>query len=322
MKPIGESKDEWTMFAFLAKKLQEVANREENIDKAQVKDTATTIKGAPLARDGVRRLDIFYDEYTNTDEESEEELEPYLGEDPDGIKRGDRLALEAALEKTDQFQPHTVEKMYKQGGFLQLNEKAAKNSPLYADRPYNSLENHIYRFERFETVSGRQTFYVDHPVWIKLGAATNTGREPIVPKTETYPFTIMTPHARWSIHSNYKTAKLLQRLQRGKPWIMINPESAKIKGIKDGDEVRIYNNIGEFYAMAKLTASAPKDALVMEDGWDPNFFRERKHNNVVVPPSLNLLEMSEGWGHLKFGGVWDGNQYAYDGAINFEKAKA
>jgi len=37
-------------------------------------------------------------------------------------------------------------KMYKQGGFLQLNEKAGKNSPLYADRPYNSLENHLFRY--------------------------------------------------------------------------------------------------------------------------------------------------------------------------------
>ncbi len=27
-------------------------------------------------------------------------------------------------------------------------------------------------------------------------------------------------------------------------------------------------------------------------------------------------------GTFKFGGLWDGNQYAYDGAVNFEKAVA
>jgi len=320
MKPVGESKDEWTMFTFLAKKLQDHARLPENIGKAKVKDEGTNVTGGALARDGYRDLANFYLEYTNQDPESEEELEPYLGEDPDGQKRGDRLALEAALEMTDQFQPHTVEKMYKQGGFLQFNEKGGKNSPLYADRPYNSLENHVFRYERFETVSGRQTFYVDHDLWIKLGVNTNTGREPLAPRSAEYPMTLMTPHARWSIHSNYKTAKILQRLQRGKPWVMVNTKVAEKRNIKDGDEVRIYNELGEFYAMAKVTPSAPTDSLVMEDGWDPNFFRERKHNNVVVPPSLSLIEMSEGWGHLKFGGVWDGNQYAYDGVVNVEKA--
>jgi complex iron-sulfur molybdoenzyme family reductase subunit alpha len=32
--------------------------------------------------------------------------------------------------------------------------------------------------------------------------------------------------------------------------------------------------------------------------------------------------MTHGWGHLNFGALWDGNQYAYDGAVNVEKAKA
>jgi complex iron-sulfur molybdoenzyme family reductase subunit alpha len=314
MKAIGEAKDEWTMFAFLAKKLQEHSTHPDRIDQAQIKDDSG------LARDGVRRFDIFFDEYTNIDEESEEELEPVLGIEEDNDKTGDRLALEAALEATDQFKPHTIEKMYKQGGFLQLNEKAGKNSPLYADRPYNSLENHVFRFERFETVSGRQTFYVDHDLWIKLGANTNTGRQGIKPVDEKFKFSLMTPHARWSIHSNYKTAKLLQRLQRGKPWIMVNPKVAEGIGVKDGEDVKVYNKLGEFYAMAKVTSAAPLDTLVMEDGWDPNFFREKKHNNVVVPPSLSLLEMADGWGHLKFGGVWDGNQYVYDGAVDVVKA--
>lgn len=314
-KPVGEAKDEWSMFALIAMKLQEIANLDENIDKAKVEDDKR------YAKAGVRELDIFFDEYTNIDEESEGNLEPYLGyteDDPE--KTGDRMALEAALEKCEQFQPHTVEKMYKQGGFLMLNEKAGKNSPLYADRPYNSMENHQYRYERFETMSGRQTFYVDHDIWLKAGANTNTGREGIRPKSKDYPFAMMSPHARWSIHSNYKTAKHLQRLQRGMPWIGINKKVAEIKGIKDGDRVRIFNPVGEFFAMAKASHNTPMDALVMEDGWDPNFFHKKKGNNEVVPPSLGVLEMADGWGHLKFGGVWDGNQYAYDGAVNVEKA--
>ncbi|MEA1917142.1 MAG: molybdopterin-dependent oxidoreductase [Campylobacterota bacterium] len=307
LKPIGEAMDEWSMFTLLAKKLEEIAKRPENISKAKVKDETR------FAKPGFHDLTIFHKEYTNTDEESEGNGEVYLGTD--------KMAVEAALEKCEQYEPWTMEKMYKAGGFLLINQKAAKSSPLYPDRPYSSMENHIYKYERLETVSGRQTFYVDHPMYIKMGAATNTGMEGIRPQGKKYPYVLMTPHARWSIHSNYKTSRTLLRLQRGVPALQLNREVATAKGIKDSDTIRVFNNIGEFYAMAKLSSSAPADGLVLEHGWEPYMYKFNKGHNEVVPTALNLLEMADGWGHLKFGGLWDGNQYAYDGAVNYEKAK-
>jgi DMSO reductase family type II enzyme molybdopterin subunit len=309
IKNVGEAKDEWTMFTFLAKKLEEIANRPENIDKAKVKDDKR------YAKPGFHDLTIFHKEYTNTDEESEGEGEVYLGTD--------KMAVEAALEKCDQYNPWTMEKMYKVGGFLLINEKAAKSSPLYSDRPYSTMENQLYKFERLDTVSGRQTFYVDHERFIQMGAATNTGMQGINPaenKGSTTPYKLMTPHARWSIHSNYKTSRTLLRLQRGVPAMAINPVSAAAKGVKDGETIRIFNALGEFYAMAKVSNSCPPDGLVIEHGWEPYMYKFNKGHNEVVPTALNLLEMADGWGHLKFGGLWDGNQYAYDGAVNFEKA--
>lgn len=317
MKNVGEAMDEWGIFTLIAKKIQEIANKNDaNFKKSRVEDD---FRYAP---DGIRELDIFYDEFTNMDADAQMDDKPILGFDnerPDVT--GDQLAVEVALEKCDQFKPHTIEKMIKQGGFLQLNEEGGKYSPLYSDRPYVTGEDHIYRFERHHTVTGRQCFYVDHDVWIKLGCNVNTGREGIRPDNKTYPFAMMTPHARWSIHTNYKQSRVLQRLQRGVPWVMINNKIAEIKGIKDGEEIRVFNALGEFYAMAKVTHNAPMDAVVMEDGWDPYFFRDQKGYNEVVPPSLNLLELADNWGHMKFSSAWDGNQYAYDGAVDFEKAK-
>ena len=173
-------------------------------------------------------------------------MEPLLGTD--------KQAVEAALANCVQYEPWTIEKMYKTGGFLQLNEKAAKSSPLYADRPFNSNEDHLFKFQRLETLSGRQTFYVDHDMYIKMGAQTNTGMQGIRPDTKAHPFVMMTPHARWSIHSNYKTSRTLLRLQRGVPAIQINREVAKLKGVKDGEQIRVYNALGEFYAMAKQSS--------------------------------------------------------------------
>jgi nitrate reductase / nitrite oxidoreductase, alpha subunit len=306
IKSIGESMDEWSMFTLLAKKMEEMANRPENIAKAKVPDHPK------FAKPGFHDLTIFHKEFTNTDEESEGAGEVYLGTD--------KMAVQAALEKCEQYEPWTMEKMYKVGGFLLINEKAANSSPLYSDRPFNSNEHHLYKMERLHTISGRQTFYVDHEMYIKMGAATNTGMEGIRPQTKDYPYVFMTPHARWSIHSNYKTSRTLLRLQRGVPAIQINRVVAEAKGIKDGETIRIYNALGEFYAMAKLSSSAPADGLVLEHGWEPYMYLKNKGHNEVVPTALNLLEMADGWGHLKFGGLWDGNQYAYDGAVNYEKA--
>lgn len=307
LKPVGEAMDEWSMFSLITKKLEEIANKPENKAKAKVKDDKK------YAKEGFHDLSIVHKEFTNTDEESLSEMEPKLGTD--------KQAVEAALANCVQYEPWTMEKMYKSGGFLQLNEKAAKTSPLYADRPFNSNEDHLYKFMRLETLSGRQTFYVDHEMYIKMGAQTNTGMKGIRPDTTAHPFSMLTPHARWSIHSNYKTSRTLLRLQRGVPAMQVNREVAKLKGIQDGDQIRIFNQIGEFYAMAKLSSSCPPDGIVLEDGWEPYMYKMKKGHNEVVPTALNLLEMADGWGHLKFGGLWDGNQYAYDGAVNFEKAK-
>lgn len=303
LKPVGEAKDEWSIFEMLAQKLEDIAK------KGPVKQ----VKDPNYTKTGFRALDKFHLEFTNHDEESEGELRPYLGTD--------KMAVEVALDKCEQYAPYTIEKMRKSGGFLVLNEKAAKTSPLYADRPFNSWEDQMFKLERFETYTGRQTFYVDHDLWLKLGVCVNTAREGIAPVDKAFPFKMLTPHARWSIHTNWKNSKFLMRLQRGKPWIAINEKVAKIKGIKDGDDVRVYNSIGQFFAMAKISHSAPMDALVMEDGWEPNMFKGMRGPNDVVPMSLNMLEMADNWGHLKFGGLWDGNQYAYDAAVNIEKAK-
>ena len=100
---------------------------------------------------------------------------------------------------------------------------------------------------------------------------------------------------------------------------MINPEVAAARGIKDGEDVKMKNDLGEAILMAKIVAGVPKDAVVMEHGWEPFMYRHRRGHNALVGDMLNMLELSEGWGHLKFGTNWDGNQHAYDATVDLEK---
>jgi complex iron-sulfur molybdoenzyme family reductase subunit alpha len=294
---VGESKSEWEIATLVAEKLQELAVRkyQETKDEKYVR-----IPDKTHTKDGFRPLDSLVKEFTM-----------------EGKLRSDKDAVEFALEHVDQFKPNDLKTMYARGGFLQLNDKAGKSSPLYKDRPYNTFESQLFLHQRFETLSGRLTFYVDHPLWIEAQANVPTARGPI--KSKRFPLTLLTPHARWSIHSTYKTSTTLLRLQRGKPCVLVNPEVAKARGIKDGEDVRLFNDLGEFVANVKLAVGAPPDCVVLEHGWEPFMYKNHKGHNTVVGDMINLLELSDGWGHLKFGTNWDGNQHAYETTLDIAK---
>jgi len=297
LKPVGESKSEWEIATLVTEKLEALAKARYAKSKDE-RDIA--IVDTTHTQTGTRRLDELVKEFTKG-----------------GTLRTDKDAVEYALEHVDQFKPNTTKTMYERGGFLQLNEKAGKSSPLYPDKPYNTFENQLYLHHRFDTLTGRLTFYVDHPLWIAANAHVPTAKQPIRPKR--HPFVLMTPHARWSIHSTYKTSPVLLRLQRGQPAVMVNPEVAKARGIVDGDLVKMFNELGEVKLMAKVSPSAPPDALVLEHGWEPFMYAGRKGHNLLVGDMLNLLELSDGWGHLKFGTNWDGNQHAYETTVELAK---
>jgi anaerobic selenocysteine-containing dehydrogenase len=158
---------------------------------------------------------------------------------------------------------------------------------------------------------------VDHPLWVAAGVALPAATEPIHPRR--FPFLLMTPHARWSIHSTYKTSPTLLRLQRGEPALMLNPATAARKGIRDGDRIRMWNDLGEAFVQAKLAAGVPPGAVILEHGWEPFMYRGKKGHNALVGDMLNLLEVSDGWGHLRFGTNWDGNQHAYDATVDIAR---
>jgi len=300
LKRVGEVKDEWEISTLIAEKIQALALARH----ARTKDDRDLRIADPThAQAGYHPLDKLVEEFT-------------LG----GKLRTGRDAVEYALEHVDQFKPSDAKAMVARGGFLVLNEKAGKSSPLYPDRPYATFENNLYLSERFETVSGRLTFYVDDPRWIAAGAHVPTAKLPIQPRR--FPFVLMTPHARWSIHSTYKTSPLLLRLQRGRPCVMLNPAAARARGIADGDEVRLWNDLGEATLVAKLAHGVPPGAVVVEHGWEPFMYPRKKGHNALVADALSLLEVTDGWGHLRFGTNWDGNQHAYDATVDVAKMAA
>jgi complex iron-sulfur molybdoenzyme family reductase subunit alpha len=100
---------------------------------------------------------------------------------------------------------------------------------------------------------------------------------------------------------------------------VIDPATARAKGIDDGAEVRMWNDLGEVRLVAKIAPGVPPGTLLLEHGWEPFQYRGKVGHNALVGDLPNLLEVSDGWGHLRFGTNWDGNQHAYDATVDIAR---
>lgn len=106
------------------------------------------------------------------------------------------------------------------------------------------------------------------------------------------------------------------RLQRGNPIIHINPADAALKGIRDGDRVKVFNDIGHFFAMAKLVPGVALNTLVMEHAWEPCQFEDGYCKNDVVAGIITPMELIGDFGHISFSPEWDGNQLAFESSVD------
>lgn len=107
----------------------------------------------------------------------------------------------------------------------------------------------------------------------------------------TAPFRLLTPHVQFALHSQFVNLDWMENFYP-EPFVYINPEAAKEKGIKDLDYVKVFNSIGEVKLRAKLTDNVTKDCVVMYEAW----FRKLDFNvqNVVDDCEADMGAMKTG----------------------------
>ena len=291
LKLPGSVKSEWEICMLLCKKIEEVAKKRGigKIDDPKLKTT--------------RNLDTLYDEFITV---GDKEIKDF------------KSVLEWVMSRMPALQGATIEDA-KKTGFIVPGRAAGQTSPLYPDRPFYPFEFQTLLKQPYFTTSGRQQFYVDQDFYLKLGFATPTAREPVRPRK--YPFAYYDPHTRYGIHTTWRMNKYHLRLQRGEPAIYINPKVAANRGIKDGDRVRVFNDVGEMYVMAKLHPGTPPDSILIEHAWENLQFKDGKGYNNVVPGVITPLEIVGNYGHMSFNPFWDGNQITSETSVDIEKMK-
>jgi len=297
LKPVGETRSEWEICTALSAAIAKAA-RARGIEA--IPDPDFLVQQGDKAAPVLRELARLEEEFTDG-----------------GKLRDDEAVVRWIMEHVPAISPWTPEDAAR-NGFVVLNEKAGFNSPLYANRPYYSFERNVYLREPYKTHSGRQQYYVDHPVFRRHGWTVPTAMGPLRPPS--FPLAFYTPHTRWGIHSQWRSNAQLLRLQRGEPYVWLNPATARERGVGEGERVRVYNDVGEFIARAKLMPAVPPGAVVMDHAWEPHQFEQRMGLNNAVAPILSLPELVDDWGHLSFSPNWDGNMIAHESSVEVAKA--
>ncbi|MEU9884796.1 nitrate reductase subunit alpha [Sphaerisporangium sp. NPDC051011] len=142
-------------------------------------------------------------------------------------------------------------------------------------RRYSAFTINVERQKPWHTLTGRQHFYLDHD-WIhEAGEALPVYRPPLnmtamfgepgVGEGGEQGITVryLTPHSKWSIHSEYQDNLLMLTLSRGGPTIWMSPADADRAGVRDNDWVEAVNRNGVVVARAVVSHRMPAGTVYM-----------------------------------------------------------
>ncbi|MFI7700572.1 nitrate reductase subunit alpha [Nonomuraea sp. NPDC049480] len=148
-------------------------------------------------------------------------------------------------------------------------------------RRYSAFVINVERDKPWHTLTGRQQFFLDHDWIIELGEQLPAYRPPLnmsrhygeqgdgdgaAEVTVRY----LTPHSKWSIHSEYQDNAYMLALSRGGPDIWMSVEDAAKIGVADNDWIEAYNRNGVVVARAVVSHRMPAGTVYMYHAKDRN----------------------------------------------------
>ena len=189
-------------------------------------------------------------------------------------------------------------------------------------RRYAPFTINVERDKPWHTLSGRMHFYLDHAWMLELGEGLPVYRPPLHYRVifgdqgagdgsgrRELTLKYLTPHSKWSIHSEYQDNLHMLTLFRGGGTLWISREDAEALEIRDNDWVEAYNRNGVVACRAAVSHRIPEGTCLMYHAKD-------RHLNVPLTElhgkrggtdnSLTRIVMKPthfigGYGQLSFG---------------------
>ena len=147
-------------------------------------------------------------------------------------------------------------------------------------RRYSPFTINVERLKPWHTLTGRQHFYLDHDWMSEIGEGLPVYRpplnmgalfgEPDVGSTGELGVTVryLTPHSKWSIHSEYQDNLFMLSLSRGGQTIWMSDKDAAKVGVADNDWIEAVNRNGVVVARAIVSHRMPEGTVYMHHAQD------------------------------------------------------
>jgi nitrate reductase / nitrite oxidoreductase, alpha subunit len=147
-------------------------------------------------------------------------------------------------------------------------------------RRYSPFTINVERRKPWHTLTGRQHFFLDHDWMAELGEGLPVYRpplnmqalfdEPRIGDTGELGITVryLTPHNKWSIHSEYQDNLFMLSLSRGGQTIWMSQEDAAKIGVHDNDWIEAVNRNGVVVARAVVSHRMPAGTVYMHHAQD------------------------------------------------------
>jgi nitrate reductase alpha subunit len=142
-------------------------------------------------------------------------------------------------------------------------------------RRYAPFTVNVERRKPWHTLTGRQQFFLDHDWMTELGEALPGYRPPLVmgrhfgdqgrgdPGRPEVTVRYLTPHSKWSIHSEYQENLHMLTLFRGGPVIWLNPAEASRIQVSDNEWIEAFNRNGVVACRAVVSHRIPPGTCFM-----------------------------------------------------------
>lgn len=142
-------------------------------------------------------------------------------------------------------------------------------------RRYSAFTVNVERLKPWHTLTGRQHFFLDHDWMQELGECLPVYRPPLDmhrlfgeprlgPDGERQvTVRYLTPHNKWSIHSEYQDNLFMLSLSRGGQTVWMSVADAAAIGVRDNDWIEAVNRNGVVVARAVVSHRMPTGTVYM-----------------------------------------------------------
>jgi len=273
--PRGEAKSDWEIHCRFMQRIEKRAREREIRD---FKDRSGS----------VRRFEGIYDEFTFGQRFTEHNTEAFLDEILSLTTNLGGIGWKELSQKG--FARYTG----LGSGFLNIGNA----TDIEPDQTITANTWHTEKKQPWPTLTRRIQFYIDHDFYMELGEELPIHKSPPAIGGN-YPLQLVGGHTRWSIHSMWRDQKHMLQLNRGVPVGFMSVADAAARKIRDGDRIRMFNDVDACELQAKVSAALRPGQVSVYHAWEPFQFSGHKSHAALTPSPINPLQLAGGYFHLQ-----------------------